>query len=64
MQEAPECCISVGWHREMYNGEDAWIVAAAQRAVREPLSVAGRASTSKYISSPTERSVGIFCFCF
>ena len=41
---------------------DAWSVAAAQRSEREHLSAVGRASTSKYVSSPTERSVESF-FC-
>ena len=36
-------------------------VAVAQRSEREHLSVAGRASASEYVSSPTERSVGSFC---
>ena len=35
-------------------------VVLAQRSDREHLSVAGRASASEYVSSPTERSVGIF----
>ena len=35
-------------------------VAVAQMSEREHFSVAGRASASEYVSSPTERSVGSF----
>ena len=35
-------------------------VVVVQRLEREHLSAAGRASASEYVSSPTERSVGIF----
>ena len=41
---------------------DAWSVVATQRLEREHLSAAGRASTSEYVYSPTERSVGVFFF--
>ena len=37
---------------------DAWSVAASQRSEREHLSAAEGASTSEYVSSPTEKSVG------
>ena len=35
-------------------------VAVVQRSERDHFSVAGRASASEYVSSPTERSVGSF----
>jgi len=41
---------------------DAWSVVAAQRSEREHLLATGRASTSEYVSSPTERLVGSFLF--
>ncbi len=41
---------------------DSWSVAAAQRSERENLSATSRASTSEYVSSSTERSVGSFFF--
>jgi len=43
---------------------DAWSVAAAQRSEKEHLSAAEGASASEGVSTPTERSVERFFFCF
>ena len=53
MQDGTERCAMV---------RDAWSVATDRRPEREHLSAAGRASASEYVSSPTERSVGVFLF--
>jgi len=39
--------------------QDARSVAATQRSKREHFLIAGRASASKYVSSPTKRLVGV-----
>ena len=41
---------------------DAWSVIADPRSEREHLLAAGKALASKYVSSPTERSDGVFLF--
>ena len=51
VQDGTERCATV---------RDAWSVAAAQRSEREHLLVTDGASASEYVSSPTERSVGVF----
>ena len=55
MQDGTERCAMV---------RDAWSVAAAQRSEKEHLSAAEGASASEGVSTPTERSVERFFFCF
>lgn len=44
--------------------QDAWSVAVAQTSERENFSTVDGASASEYVSSPTERSVEEFFFCY